>query len=68
MLNGQDINLKLMLRNKDGTNKAMSIRVNAQTMTYYGKPTNNIQSVVQEKTLPPGQGSPGLLLSHSLTL
>lgn len=56
MLNGQDINLKLKLRNKDRTNKAMSIRINAQTMMYNGKPANNIQSIVQEKTLLPGQG------------
>lgn len=65
MLNGQDINLKLMLRNKDRTNKAMSLCINAQAMMYDGKPANNIQSIVQEKTLLPGQGQHHRLLYRS---
>ncbi|CAJ1085723.1 LOW QUALITY PROTEIN: protein-glutamine gamma-glutamyltransferase 2-like [Xyrichtys novacula] len=55
MLNGQDIKLSLNLRNKDRTNKTVSIRVTAQAMMYNGIPANNIQSTVQEKTLLPGQ-------------
>ncbi|XP_041820965.1 protein-glutamine gamma-glutamyltransferase 2-like isoform X1 [Chelmon rostratus] len=55
MLSGQDINLKLTLRSKDGASRMMSIRVNAQAMKYNGIPTHNIQSIVQEKMLLPGQ-------------
>ncbi|XP_076581081.1 protein-glutamine gamma-glutamyltransferase 2-like [Chaetodon auriga] len=55
MLNGQDINVKLKLRSKDGASRSMSIRVNAQAMRYNGIPKHNIQSVVQEKMLLPGQ-------------
>ena len=56
MVNGQDIKLQLTLGNKDRTIKTMSIRVNAQAMMYNGKPANNIQSTIQEKTILPGQG------------
>ncbi|XP_049923083.1 protein-glutamine gamma-glutamyltransferase 5-like [Epinephelus moara] len=52
---GQDIKLQLKLRNKDRTNKTMSIRVNAQAMRYTGKPAGNMQSAVQNRTLSPGQ-------------
>uniref|UniRef100_A0A3Q3WSN6 protein-glutamine gamma-glutamyltransferase n=1 Tax=Mola mola TaxID=94237 RepID=A0A3Q3WSN6_MOLML len=44
MLMGQDIRLKLKLNNKDHTSKAMSIRINAQTMLYDGRPGQNIQT------------------------
>lgn len=65
MLSGQDINLKLTLRSKDGASRMMSIRVNAQAMKYNGIPTHNIQSIVQEKMLLPGQGL--RLFSYTLT-
>uniref|UniRef100_A0A3Q3NH98 Transglutaminase-like domain-containing protein n=1 Tax=Labrus bergylta TaxID=56723 RepID=A0A3Q3NH98_9LABR len=55
MVNGQDIKLNLKLSNKEHRNKTMSIRVNAQTMRYNGKPANNIQSTFQVKTLLSGQ-------------
>uniref|UniRef100_A0A3Q3GTS1 Protein-glutamine gamma-glutamyltransferase 2 n=1 Tax=Labrus bergylta TaxID=56723 RepID=A0A3Q3GTS1_9LABR len=58
MVNGQDIKLNLKLSNKEHRNKTMSIRVNAQTMRYNGKPANNIQSTFQVKTLLSGQGRP----------
>ncbi|KAM4583270.1 protein-glutamine gamma-glutamyltransferase E-like [Fundulus diaphanus] len=54
-VNGQDVNLKLVLNSEDSAARKLSINISVQAMSYTGKPVANIQNQVIEKKLLPGR-------------
>ncbi|XP_035986257.1 protein-glutamine gamma-glutamyltransferase 5-like [Fundulus heteroclitus] len=54
-VNGQDVNLKLVLNSDSSAARKLFININVQAMRYTGKPVANIQNQVIEKELLPGK-------------
>ncbi|KAM4741224.1 protein-glutamine gamma-glutamyltransferase E-like [Anableps anableps] len=55
LVNGQDVNLKLVLRSDGSTAMMLLININVQAMMYNGKPEGNILNEVIKKELLPGK-------------
>uniref|UniRef100_A0A3B3TZZ1 Protein-glutamine gamma-glutamyltransferase 2 n=1 Tax=Poecilia latipinna TaxID=48699 RepID=A0A3B3TZZ1_9TELE len=55
-VNGQDVKMKLVLRNEGSSARTLSIGVSVQAMTYTGRLKENIKNEVIEKELLPGNG------------
>ncbi|XP_014903761.1 protein-glutamine gamma-glutamyltransferase E-like [Poecilia latipinna] len=53
-VNGQDVKMKLVLRNEGSSARTLSIGVSVQAMTYTGRLKENIKNEVIEKELLPG--------------
>ncbi|XP_062272509.1 protein-glutamine gamma-glutamyltransferase E-like [Scomber scombrus] len=54
-VNGQDVNLNLVLNSKSKVSRLLSITTSVQGMTYYGSPVGSIQTDVKLETLLPGK-------------
>uniref|UniRef100_A0A3B4ZFH9 Transglutaminase C-terminal domain-containing protein n=1 Tax=Stegastes partitus TaxID=144197 RepID=A0A3B4ZFH9_9TELE len=55
LINGKDVNLKLVLQSQSSDTRPLSIHISVQAMKYYGVPAGKILTEDKEETLLPGK-------------